>query len=95
MVFIVSVYPLRLGEDLSPLNLRNPFQTIVMTFLGSPDIFLRFVTKFLKVLGDGWAQIQPWIAQNNQFWILVGGSIRDRSEHCFVFLLHKQVVWRS
>ena len=39
--------------------------------------------------------ISPESAQNSQFWILVDGSIRDRSEHCFVFLLHKQVVWRS
>ena len=60
LIISVSMYPFWLGEVLSPLNLRNPFQTISMTFLGCPDIFPRFVTKFLKVLGDGWAQIQPW-----------------------------------
>ena len=46
-------------EDLSPLNLRNIFQTISMTFLSSSDIFPRLVAKFLKVLGVGWSEIQP------------------------------------
>ena len=49
LMFLVSEHPKWLGEDLSPLNLRNLFQTISMTFLSSSNIFPRLVTKFLFV----------------------------------------------